>query len=97
MNLTTAHYLTNLIRLLRGDRLLQPLVVSYCVSAYCNLNCCYCEDFGARRNPAVQAGPLPVEDARRVLGIIRQASDSLILTASENRGIRGSGNLVPAP
>jgi MoaA/NifB/PqqE/SkfB family radical SAM enzyme len=83
VNLTVTHYLTNLVRLLRGDRLLQPLVVSYCVSAYCNLNCRYCEDFGARRNPAVEVGPLPLADARRVLSIIRPVSDSLILTGGE--------------
>jgi len=83
VNLTTTHYLTNLFRLLRGDRLLQPLAVSYCVSAYCNLNCRYCEDFGARRNPVVETEPLPLTDARRVLGIIRQATDGLIFTGGE--------------
>lgn len=82
MNLTATHYLTNLLRLLRGDRVLEPLVVSFCVTPHCNLNCVYCEDFGARRNPW-QIQPLPLPEARRLLGIIRQASDALIFTGGE--------------
>jgi MoaA/NifB/PqqE/SkfB family radical SAM enzyme len=78
----STNYLTNLFRLLRGDRLLRPLVVSYCVTAACNLNCRYCEDFGARRNHEAPV-PLPLPDAKRLLGIIRQATDSLIFTGGE--------------
>ena len=74
--------MTNLLRLLRGDRLLAPLVVSYCVTATCNLNCCYCEDFGARRNAAA-IEPLSLADAKRLLGVVRQATDSLIFTGGE--------------
>jgi len=76
------NYFTNLIRLLRGDCLLSPLVVSYCVTTHCNLNCCYCEDFGARRNEQ-QPAPLALSEARQLLGIIRTATDSLILTGGE--------------
>jgi MoaA/NifB/PqqE/SkfB family radical SAM enzyme len=82
MSLTSTNYLTNLLRLLRGDRRLAPLVVSYCVTAACNLNCRYCEDFGAYRN-ASAIEPLPLPDAKRLLGIIRQATDSLIFTGGE--------------
>jgi len=80
---TAINYLTNLFRLLRGKRLFKPLVVSYCVTAHCNLNCRYCEDFGARRNRSLRTRPLPLADAKRVLAIIRQATDRLILTGGE--------------
>ena len=77
-----SNYVSNLFRLLRGDCLLSPLLVSYCVTTQCNLNCCYCEDFGARRNDQ-QAAPLALPEARQLLGIIRTAADSLILTGGE--------------
>src|SRR5574340_1427676 len=83
MNVTAKHYLSNLLRLLRGDRLLEPLVVSYCVTTHCNLNCAYCEDFGARRNASAPAQPLPLAEAKRLLAVIRQATDCLILTGGE--------------
>lgn len=83
MGATSINYLTNLFRMLIGDRTLAPLVASYCVTASCNLNCCYCEDFGARRNGSVQFDPLALPDARRLLGIIRRATDSLIFTGGE--------------
>ena len=77
------NYLTNLLRLLLGsDERLKPLVVSYCVTTQCNLNCRYCEDFGARRN-AEQPPPLPLSQAQRLLAIIRQTTDSLIFTGGE--------------
>ena len=82
MNSTSANYLTNLLRLLRGNRLLAPLVVSYCVTTTCNLDCRYCEDFGARRNAAA-IEPLSLADAKRLLGIVRQATDGLIFTGGE--------------
>jgi len=83
MRTTVINYLVNVLRLLRGDRVLKPLVVSYCVTAQCNLNCSYCEDFGARRNAAVPFASLPLAGARRLLSVIRQATDHLILTGGE--------------
>lgn len=82
MATTALNYLTNLPRLLRGDGLFRPLVVSYCVTHHCNLNCTYCEDFGARRNPA-QTPPLALADARQLLALLRQATDALIITGGE--------------
>jgi organic radical activating enzyme len=82
MGSTSANYVHNLFRLLRRDRLLAPLVVSYCVTTHCNLNCVYCEDFGAQRN-ATQSTPLPLPKAKQLLSIIRQATDSLIFTGGE--------------
>jgi MoaA/NifB/PqqE/SkfB family radical SAM enzyme len=78
----TLNYFTNLVRLMVGDRLLSPLAVAYCVTTHCNLNCVYCEDFGARRNSA-QPAPLELSDTQRLLGIIRLATGDLILTGGE--------------
>ena len=83
MSATNVNYLTNLFRLLAGDRMLAPLVASYCVTGACNLDCCYCEDFGARRNAAIGMTPLPLADSKRLLGIIRKATDSLVFTGGE--------------
>ncbi|MDY7075814.1 MAG: radical SAM protein [Chloroflexota bacterium] len=82
MSTTTRNYWNNLVRLLRGDRFLRPLVVAYYVTTQCNLDCAYCEDFGARRNPQADTS-LPLDDALRVLGVIRSGVDSLILTGGE--------------
>lgn len=83
MSSATWNYLTNLLRLLGNRRLLKPLVISYCLTTQCNLNCRYCEDYGARRNAAQPLAPLPFADALRLLRILRGASDSLILTGGE--------------
>jgi MoaA/NifB/PqqE/SkfB family radical SAM enzyme len=80
---TNTNYLTNLFRLLAGNRMLSPLVVSYCVTAACNLNCCYCEDYGARRNASNGMAPLSLADAKDLLRIVRKATDSLIFTGGE--------------
>lgn len=76
------NYGRNLVKLLRRDRLLDPLAVSYYVTTRCNLNCAYCEDFGARRNASAVSG-LPLEEAKRVLEVIRSGTDTLIFTGGE--------------
>ena len=67
---------------MRGDRVLRPLAVAYYVTTQCNLNCAYCEDFGQERN---QRGTpsLPLNDALRVLRVIRSGTDRLILTGGD--------------
>ncbi len=82
MPTTYTNYLANLLALIARRRILRPLVISYYATAYCNLNCTYCEDFGLRRN-ALQPAPLSLEDARRLLRIIRRATDSLVITGGE--------------
>jgi MoaA/NifB/PqqE/SkfB family radical SAM enzyme len=82
MSNMAANYVTNLARLLGGGRMLRPLVVAYCLVARCNLNCAYCEDFGARRN-VDQPPALPLDDAQRLLSVVRQATDHLLLTGGE--------------
>lgn len=82
MNGSVRNYWVNLLKLLRGDRLLRPVIVAYYVTLRCNLDCAYCEDSGRRRNGQTE-DPLPLEDALRVLSVIRSATDSLILTGGE--------------
>lgn len=75
-------YATNLLKLARNDRHLQARVAIYYVSGQCNLNCAYCEDFGARRNEA-NARPLPFEQVMHILRVIRSGVDALFLTGGE--------------
>jgi len=76
------NYVTNLARLAHGDRALRPLVAVYYLTTRCNLNCAYCEDFGQRRNAGAVA-PVPLDQARRILRVIRTGTDRLILTGGE--------------
>lgn len=76
------NYFRNLVKLARGHRFLLPRVAIYTLTAQCNFNCAYCEDFGQRRNPLAEAALSPA-DARRVLGLLRQGVDSLIITGGE--------------
>ena len=78
----SANYWLNMASLARRQRLLRPLVVTYYLTTRCNLNCVYCEDFGARRNAQAHP-PVPLEQAMRVLGVIRTATDAVILTGGE--------------
>ncbi len=75
-------YLQNLFKLARGDFRLSPRLAVYYVTMQCNLNCTYCEDFGARRNRLVTPAP-SLEDAKRILAVIRTGVDRLWLTGGE--------------
>ena len=75
-------YAANLFKLARNDRHLHPRVAIYYVTGQCNLNCAYCEDFGARRNAASHL-PLPFEQVMRILRVIRSGMDALFLTGGE--------------
>jgi len=80
-----ANYLLNLISLLRGKNTLRPLVGVFHLTGRCNLNCVYCEDYGARRpdDRLTELGPLSLAGAGQVLTILRQATPDLILTGGE--------------
>ena len=74
-------YFRNLLRLQSGQRTLDPRVAIYYVTTHCNLNCTYCEDFGARRNgDAVMA---TLVDAKKILDVIRTGIPNLWLTGGE--------------
>jgi MoaA/NifB/PqqE/SkfB family radical SAM enzyme len=75
-------YVQNLVQLTRGDFTLSPRLAVYYVTLQCNLNCTYCEDFGSRRNHLVTPTPT-LEDARRILKVIRSGVDRLWLTGGE--------------
>jgi MoaA/NifB/PqqE/SkfB family radical SAM enzyme len=74
-------YLRNLWRLQRGQRTLDPRLAIYYVTTRCNLNCVYCEDFGARRNGSAVTTTLG--DARKILAVIRSGIPNLWLTGGE--------------
>lgn len=82
MPTSVTNYFINLTRLARGDRTLRPLVATYYATTQCNLNCAYCEYFGARRNAQAEA-QLDLDQAVRVLRIIRSGVDRLIVTGGE--------------
>jgi len=74
--------LSNLLKLAAGNFDLAPQVAVYYVTMQCNLNCAYCEDFGSRRNHLVTQNP-PLEDAKKILRVIRSGVDNLWLTGGE--------------
>jgi MoaA/NifB/PqqE/SkfB family radical SAM enzyme len=75
-------YLGNLLKLTHGDFTLDPHIAVYYVTMQCNLNCVYCEDFGSHRNHLVTPAS-PLEDAKRILKVIRTGVDRLWLTGGE--------------
>ena len=75
-------YLGNLLKIARGNFTLDPHIAVYYVTMQCNLNCVYCEDFGSRRNHLVTPAP-PLDDAKRILQVIRTGVDRLWLTGGE--------------
>ena len=75
-------YVFNWLKLARQDRHLRPNVAIYYVTSQCNLNCIYCEDFGARRN-ILNESPPALDRAKQILRILRTGTDSLILTGGE--------------
>jgi MoaA/NifB/PqqE/SkfB family radical SAM enzyme len=80
-----SNYFLNLINLARGQHVLRPLVAVFHLTGRCNLNCSYCEDYGARRpsDEIAELGVLPLAEAEQVLAVLRQATPNLILTGGE--------------
>ncbi len=75
-------YPRNYLRLKQGQRTLDPRLAIYYITTHCNLNCTYCEDFGARRNAdAVVTSTL--NDAKKILKIIREGVNNLWITGGE--------------
>jgi MoaA/NifB/PqqE/SkfB family radical SAM enzyme len=76
------HFLENILSTGRRGAVLAPLSVVYYLTLRCNLNCAYCEDFGYSRNPK-NASYQPSTRVYPILGVLRQASDSLTFTGGE--------------
>ena len=65
------------------NRVLRPMIATYHVTSYCNLNCTYCEDFGLAKNKAMTNALLPREQAMEVVRIIRTGVENIIFTGGE--------------
>ena len=74
-------YARNFISLKLGQRTLDPRLAIYYTTQQCNLNCSYCEDFGARRNHNFTNPSF--EDAKKILAIIRDGVPNLWITGGE--------------
>ena len=74
---STGNYFVNLANLFIQKRLLRPLAVTYYLTTRCNLNCSYCEDFGARRN-AQAMPPLPPASTEKVKAKLATANPHLL-------------------
>ncbi len=74
-------YPRNFLRLKQGQRTLDPRLAIYYITTHCNLNCTYCEDFGARRNR--EAVTTTLDEAKKILGIIRNGINNLWITGGE--------------
>ena len=57
-------------------------MVIFYVTAQCNLNCSYCEDFGARLNSQVEPH-LALEKTKKVIAVIRSGTDNITFTGGE--------------
>jgi MoaA/NifB/PqqE/SkfB family radical SAM enzyme len=60
-----------------------PLVATYHVTSYCNLDCTYCEDFGRAKNRHMRDAFLPRAEAMKVVRVLRTAAENLVLTGGE--------------
>jgi len=76
------NYGINVLKLLRGGSLLRPLAATFYATTHCNLNCSYCEDFGAKRNH-LQPPHLSLDDAKHILRVIRSGMDGITITGGE--------------
>lgn len=81
---TIWRFLGNAIRArFTTNRVMRPLVATYHVTSYCNLNCTYCEDFGLDKNRHMTAAFLRREQAMKVVRVIRSATENIIFTGGE--------------
>ncbi len=76
------NYKKNIAALLQGKALLRPLAATFYATTHCNLNCSYCEDFGADRNH-LQSPHLPLADTKHILRVIRSGMDGITITGGE--------------
>ncbi len=78
-----ANYLLNLGAAALGREPSRPLLFSYYVTHRCAWNCVYCSDGRGRPFKEDRAAELSLEDAGRLLAILRRAGDTLDITGGE--------------
>ncbi|MDP6543476.1 MAG: radical SAM protein [Phycisphaerae bacterium] len=78
-----ANYMRNLMSLAIGREPVEALLFSYYVTHRCTLRCEYCSDGGGRAFHQDVAAELSTDDARRLIGILAAASDTLDITGGE--------------
>lgn len=77
------NYLCNLFSVYTGKQPLKPLMFSYYVTHRCNLNCVYCCDGDGKRFKEEKIDELPLDQAKRLLQVLRKASDTIDITGGE--------------
>ena len=81
---TARHFVQNAFRArFTANRVMRPMVATYHVTSYCNLNCTYCEDFGLAKNERMTNALLPREQAMEVVRVIRTGVENIIFTGGE--------------
>lgn len=80
---SVGNYLWNLAALACGREPSRPLLASWYVTHRCALNCRYCSDGSGRPFREDRVPELGLVDAERLLGILREATDTLDLTGGE--------------
>jgi molybdenum cofactor biosynthesis enzyme MoaA len=82
--LTARNFVRNAFRArFTANRVMQPIVATYHVTSYCNLNCTYCEDFGLAKNAQMTNALLSREQAMKVVRVIRTGVENIIFTGGE--------------
>jgi molybdenum cofactor biosynthesis enzyme MoaA len=82
--LTARNFVRNAFRArFTANRVMQPIVATYHVTSYCNLNCTYCEDFGLAKNAQMTNALLSREQAMKVVRVVRTGDENIIFTGGE--------------
>lgn len=77
------NYALNLASIAVGRQPTRPLLFSYYVTHRCDLNCRYCCDGEGKRFNEDRVPELSTGEAKRLLAILRQATDTLDITGGE--------------
>ncbi|MDP6636687.1 MAG: radical SAM protein [Phycisphaerae bacterium] len=77
------NYMRNLMSLAIGREPTAPLLFSYYVTHRCTLRCEYCSDGGGQAFHQDASSELSTDDAKRLIGMLASASDTLDITGGE--------------